>query len=93
MKGLIDAHPYCSLCGNKNRAVLVCHHVEPVWVNPERELDETNIIVLCEKSEVLPGFSCHLSGGHLGSFRLWNPRIREVCEDVLPLIQKMGKLK
>jgi len=89
MKGLIDAHPYCSLCGNKNRAHLVCHHVEPVWVNPERELDETNIIVLCEKSEVLSGLNCHHSHGHSSDWRLWNPRIREVCEDVFPLVQKM----
>jgi len=93
MKGLIDAQPYCSLCGNKNKATLVCHHIEPVWVNPERELDETNIIVLCEKSELLGGLNCHLTAAHLGNFRLWNPRIREVCEDILPMAFRMGEKK
>ncbi|CAB4161941.1 hypothetical protein UFOVP785_3 [uncultured Caudovirales phage] len=92
-KKLIDAHPYCSLCGNKNRQVLIPHHITPVWIDPKQELDEDNIIILCEKSEVLSGLNCHLTAAHLGNFRLWNPRIREVCEDILPMAFRMGEKK
>lgn len=78
----IAAHPFCSVCGTTTKKDLVVHHIEPVWVNHERELDPTNHIVLCENSTVLPGFACHLNLGHLGNFRLWNPRIAEVAEAI-----------
>lgn len=86
MKGLIDAHPYCSCCGNTNRADLVAHHRCPVWLDPSKELDEENIIVLCERSNKVSGMNCHLLVGHLGNFRLWNPRVKEVCDDLQKLV-------
>lgn len=90
-KAHLKLYPACACCGNKDLNNLIVHHIEPVWVNPARELDPENLITLCEASERLPGFNCHLSVGHLGNWRLWNPRVVEVCEHVAQATKKGKK--
>lgn len=51
-------HPYCAWC-NKEKD-LEAHHILPVWVAPDKALDETNLITLCSK--------CHFTFGHIGNF-------------------------
>lgn len=58
--------PECRACGTKDS--LEVHHVEPVHVRPERELDPTNLITFCRR--------CHLFVGHLGLWASWNRDVR-----------------
>ena len=53
-------------CGHKAEEI---HHIKPVRVYPELELDESNLIALCDR--------CHFVLGHLGHERAWNPLVRE----------------
>lgn len=67
----VKVHPECAACGRKK--YLQAHHVLPFHLRPDRELDDSNLIVLCEP----PGIGCHLAIGHLWDFRSWNPEVRE----------------
>ena len=62
----LAAFPTCACCGRKSETV---HHVKPFHEEPRLELDHKNLIAVCEE--------CHLTFGHLGDFRAWNPAIRE----------------
>lgn len=57
----------CAVCGAKDK--LVAHHVAPVHIVPERELDETNLLPLCEGRGTV---NCHIWCGHLGSWPSYN---------------------
>lgn len=57
----IAAHPRCAGCG---AAASVAHHVEPVSLNPSRELDAENLVPFCDR--------CHLMIGHLGCWSSYN---------------------
>jgi 5-methylcytosine-specific restriction endonuclease McrA len=77
---LID-HPTCAACGGTEG--LNVHHVFPVYVYPERELDPHNLITLCEKR------NCHFIWGHLNkSWKTWN---RTVVEDAAAWLAKVKK--
>jgi hypothetical protein len=52
----------CCACGKKDK--LEVHHIEPYHVNPNRELDPSNLITLCK--------SCHFIIGHLMDWTSWN---------------------
>ncbi len=67
----LKTHPSCAVCGATLN--LEVHHVEPFHEHPERELDPKNLITLCENSNCMS----HLTIGHLGSYFLSNPHIRE----------------
>ena len=58
----VEDRPACQCC----RAItdLQVHHVLPVHVRPDLELDQTNLLVLCRR--------CHLFVGHLGDWSSWN---------------------
>ena len=60
-------NPECACCGKTTE--LEAHHVVPVHVDKARELDEENLICLCER--------CHLVVGHLNSWFRYNKHIRE----------------
>lgn len=60
--------PNCQACGSSKN--LHVHHIEPVHVNPDRELDPENLITLCSKY-------CHLSIGHLMDYKSWNNNVKE----------------
>jgi hypothetical protein len=86
--GVRDAHlkmqPTCMVCeGSENLNV---HHIKPFHLHPELELDQSNLITLCECEK--HGVNCHLLIGHLGNFRnvnthvledvtIWNARLKE----------------
>lgn len=59
----LKQYPSCAACGNTDG--LEVHHIEPVSVNPDRELDPTNLITLCSKY-------CHFYIGHLMDYASWN---------------------
>jgi 5-methylcytosine-specific restriction protein A len=63
-------HPTCAVCGGKTN--IEVHHIEPFHLCPERELDPTNLLTLCEA----PGHNCHFIFGHLLSWRSYNPMVR-----------------
>jgi len=71
--------PQCAVCGHDAPHVpgaLNVHHVVPFEVarrvgRGDLELDERNLITLCEKGE-----NHHLVVGHLGDWRSWNPEVR-----------------
>jgi len=63
----------CAACGaSKN---LVVHHKIPVQVDPTKELDDDNFIVLCSKPS-----NCHFVFGHLHSYVSWNSDVVRDCE-------------
>lgn len=62
------AQPSCQACGNtKNLSV---HHIEPFHLRPDRELDLSNLLTLCED-----GPNCHLTFGHLRDWSQYNPQV------------------
>lgn len=70
-------NPVCAACG-KNKKLEV-HHIEPVHVNPDRELDPSNLITLCDNP-------CHITFGHLMDYKSWNT---EVIKDSSAYLNKI----
>jgi len=64
--GFIQDHPDCAACG---RPAAVAHHVVPVHLAPDRELDASNLLPFCDR--------CHFLVGHLGDWKAYNPTARE----------------
>ena len=74
-KQTIAEHNYCACCGGKTK--LQVHHCNPFHLFPERELDPTNLIVLC----MAIGFECHYDIGHVDengyhSWKVFNPHVK-----------------
>lgn len=61
----------CAVCGAT--AQLTAHHILPFHLFPERELDESNLIVLCEG----PVVNCHFLFGHFRNWQSYNPAVSE----------------
>ena len=66
-RNFVRANPYCAACGTVKE--LEVHHVVPFHIEPERELDATNLMSLCQ--------DCHLYIGHLKDWTRHNPNARE----------------
>ncbi len=65
------ANPFCAACGtNKDLEV---HHIIPVHIDLDKELDISNLITLCSKQ-------CHLLFGHLMNYKSWNKDVIKDCE-------------
>ncbi len=65
--------PTCRICGGTKK--LTVHHIQPFHLNPSLELDDTNLITLCEGAGATGNH--HLTFGHFDNFRTkWNPNIR-----------------
>ena len=80
-----EAHPTCAACGgNKNLNV---HHCMPFHLDPAKELDPTNLITLCMGEK-----ECHLHIGHGGSFKQYNPNVREDAADALAHPNKFDQI-
>lgn len=62
----LAVEPACAACGVTKRVEV--HHVLPVHVWPQYELDEGNLITLCR--------SHHFSLGHNRSWTNWNVYVR-----------------
>ena len=67
----------CAVCGGKKK--LEPHHILPFHLFPERELDEKNLIALCEGNKVM---NCHLAIGHSFSFKSYNPNCAKDAEQM-----------
>jgi hypothetical protein len=68
-KEYLKKHPACECCGGKNS--LEVHHEKPVHLFPELELEESNLMTLCERMK------CHFVMGHLYSWKSYNPNVEE----------------
>lgn len=80
-----EAHPSCAACGSTNR--LNVHHCKPFHLDPELELDPSNLITLCMDTK-----ECHLHIGHGGSFKQYNPQVREMAAEALAHPEKFEAL-
>lgn len=67
----LESNPCCAACGSTEN--LAVHHVVPVHVDGERELDETNFIVLCQNRTL----NCHFLFGHLLNWSKYNQDVRK----------------
>jgi 5-methylcytosine-specific restriction protein A len=65
-------HPTCEVCGS--RKGLTVHHVIPVYLKPELELEESNLITLCKGGTT--SVNCHLLIGHLKDYKSWNRNVK-----------------
>jgi 5-methylcytosine-specific restriction endonuclease McrA len=80
-KKWLKEHPTCAVCGSDNkRGTLAVHHIIPFHIDPTRELDETNLMTLCENKSRI----CHFVFGHLYNWKLYNKTIET---DVILLIE------
>ena len=66
--------PYCKMCGGVEN--LQVHHMLPFHLDESKELDDANLITLCE----CPGIECHLKHGHLGNWHIFNPQILKIAD-------------
>lgn len=73
----IKNNPYCIACGRDKK--LEVHHIKPVHLFPDLELDPTNLVTLCADP-------CHLLFGHLMDFKSWN---KDVVSDSSCYINKV----
>lgn len=69
----IRRQPECQVCGGTKD--LIVHHKQPFHLFPELELQDDNLITLCETEK--NGVNCHLLFGHLGNFRSFNAKVDE----------------
>jgi hypothetical protein len=83
-KNFLRNNPSCAACGSTKKPEV--HHIVPVHVEPLRELDETNLITLCDKY-------CHFIFGHLMDWRSWNSEIHNDCIDYNKKIKNKPKNK
>lgn len=65
----LSKDPTCNVC--RRTSDLEVHHIVPVHVDQELELDPSNLITLCSK--------CHLIFGHLYNFKSWNKDVVKDC--------------
>ena len=75
--------PVCQICGHG--LGLNVHHVYPVYLFPELELDPDNLITL---GEYCPSGNHHFLFGHFLNWKKYNPRILEVSALFLEAIKK-----
>ena len=68
----IAKNPECAICGRKEG--LEVHHIIPFHINPDLELESSNLITLCGKY-------CHFVFGHLMNWQSWNENIVEDSKD------------
>lgn len=66
----LKENPRCAACGRSTKVEV--HHIEPVHLNPDRELDTSNLITLCDSP-------CHIVFGHFMDYKSWNPDVIKDC--------------
>ncbi|MGO9020059.1 MAG: HNH endonuclease [Syntrophobacteraceae bacterium] len=76
----LEKEPECQWCGAKKEdgAKLQVHHIVPFHVHPGLELEDFNLITLCEEGGYL---NCHLFHGHSGDWKDFNKDVREECDE------------
>jgi len=73
----LKENPCCAACGRKDN--LHVHHIVPYHLNPDLELEPSNLITLCGKY-------CHFVFGHLMDWKSWNENV--VRDSTLYLLAK-----
>lgn len=58
----------CMCCGKKGIGLQV-HHIRPFHLEPELELELSNLITLCSR--------CHIFVGHLDYWKAYNPKVMD----------------
>lgn len=61
----------CQACGETDN--LQVHHIKPFHKFPELELDENNLITLCEGKTR----NCHFTFGHFYDWHCYNPDVKK----------------
>lgn len=84
-KHFLESHPTCAACGSSKR--LNVHHCMPFHLDPSLELDPNNLITLCMDTK-----ECHLHIGHGGSFKQYNPQVREMAATALAHPERFDQL-
>ena len=69
-KDHLKQYPQCMACGRDSK--LEVHHIKPVHLFPELELDPSNLVTLCADP-------CHITFGHLMNFKSYNKTVEEDC--------------
>lgn len=64
----LKKQPCCMACGSCKKPEV--HHIIPVHLDKNKELDPNNLITLCDKY-------CHFIFGHLMNYKSWNIDIIE----------------
>jgi len=75
----LAAHSDCAACGGVKKPEV--HHIHPFHLAPERELDPTNLVTLCESST-----ACHFLIGHGKDWKAFNPTVREDARHIRDLV-------
>jgi 5-methylcytosine-specific restriction endonuclease McrA len=73
----LKENPTCIACGRDRK--LEVHHKIPVHINPELELDPSNLVTLCADP-------CHILFGHLMNFKSYN---KDVVKDSAVYLDKV----
>ena len=79
----LKTQPNCVACGTADKVQV--HHIQPYHLHPSLELDQANMVTLCENPEAN---ECHLKIGHRGNFKNEN---KDVLADIQQFKQT-GKL-
>ena len=69
----LKKEPECRACGKTKN--LEVQHIVPVHMDPDRELDPSNLITLCSEQ-------CHIMFGHLMDFKSWNSNVVDDCDNM-----------
>jgi len=72
----LQRHPTCKVCGSDEK--LEVHHIKSFHEHPELELNNYNLITLCESKKY--GVDCHRFIGHLGSYKKINKNCKADAE-------------
>ena len=80
-KHFLESHSVCEVCGGSVN--LNVHHIVPFHIDPELELDTTNLITVC-----MGKLECHLRIAHANNFRLTNPNIVSDAAEIRSDISK-----
>lgn len=66
----LSKNPCCAACGRCLKVEV--HHIQPVHISPENELDPSNLITLCADP-------CHIIFGHFMDWKSWNTDVVNDC--------------
>ena len=76
----LTKEPTCAACGGIEG--LQVHHCLPFHLDPSKELDQDNLITLCE------GRNCHYVFGHLYNWHSYNINVREDAAAMLKKVKE-----
>lgn len=83
----IRENPRCAVCDSESD--VQAHHVKMYKFWPNLELDKTNLVTLCTSKRL--GFNCHQMIGHGGSFKYYNPFVKEDIASVRSILANCSK--